>query len=153
MPRKSAAATLAVVDVTKRRLKAPADLPAPVRAIWGRLVDALPGDRFHSSDGPLLALYCRALHQADIAFGKVEKYGAYVADADATNPWLKVADTATKQCATLASKLRLCPQARLDRKVAGPAARTEQDGPKIWDYPTGDDDARSGGAQITPPEE
>ncbi|MEJ7669575.1 MAG: P27 family phage terminase small subunit [Casimicrobiaceae bacterium] len=138
MPRKSAAATLAVVDVRHKRIKAPAELPAPVRAIWSRLVDALPGDRFHSSDGPLLALYCRALHQADLAFGQLEEFGAW---KDEHNPWLKVADITTKQCATLASKLRLCPQARLDRKVAGPAARDELGGPAIWER-LSDDDAR-----------
>jgi len=136
MPRKSAEALLAVVDVRHQRIRAPADLPAPVRAIWSRLVDALPGDRFHSSDGPLLALYCRALHQADLAFGELEEFGAW---KDEHNPWLKVADIATKQCATLASKLRLCPQSRLDRKVAGPAARNEHCGLKIWDRPSDDD--------------
>ena len=109
--------------------------------IWGRLVNALPGDRFHSSDGPLLALYCRALHQADVAFAELEALGA--SREGAINPWLKVCDIATKQSAVLASKLRLCPQARLDRKVAGPAARDEMGGARVWEYPTGDDDAHA----------
>jgi len=137
MPRKSAEALLAVVDVRDQRIRAPADLPAPVRAIWSRLVDALPGDRFYSSDGPLLALYCRSLHQSDLAFGQLEEFGAW--KGGELNPWLRVVDISTKQCATLASKLRLCPQARLDRKVAGPAARNEHGGLKIWDRPSDDD--------------
>ena len=136
MPRRSVEAMLSVVDARHQRIKPPAGLPGPVNEIWGRLVNALPGDRFHSSDGPLLALYCRALHQADLAFGQLEEFGAW---KDEHNPWLRVADIATKQSAVLASKLRLCPQARLDRKVAGPAARNEHGGLKIWDRPSDGD--------------
>jgi P27 family predicted phage terminase small subunit len=132
MPRKSAAAlTTVALDATQRRVSPPPDLPEPARAIWSQLVDSLPGDRFHASDRPLLGLYCRVLHQADVALRAVEKHGAV--DASDTNPWVKVAESAIKQCALLSSKLRLCPQTRMDRKVAGPAAREDQSASKPWE--------------------
>jgi phage terminase small subunit len=94
-------------------------------------VDSLPPDRFHKSDRPLLALYCRHLHQAHVALAKIEEHGA--CDGESLNPWLKVAEAATKQCAVLATKLRLAPQSRLDRKVAGPAARGSGATPPPWE--------------------
>ena len=138
MPRTSAA-SLAVprINTAERRVKPPANLPEPVRKIWAGLVDSLPADRFHSSDWPLLSLYSRFTYQAETALAHVEKAGA--TDGSATNPWLRVADVASKQCAVLATKLRLCPQTRMDRKVAGPAARSRSKR-KPWD-PIGNDDA------------
>jgi P27 family predicted phage terminase small subunit len=132
MPRKSAAA-LSVAPVTSvqaRRVKPPEGLPDPVQALWRQLVESLPADRFHASDRPLLALYCRALHQAQLAFDKLERHGA--AYDDSISPWQRVADSAVKQAATLATKLRLCPQARLDRKVAGPMARNDESEERPW---------------------
>ncbi len=129
MPRTSSAA-LSVAPIVRGRIQPPNDLPEPCRSIWRELVDALPPDRFHASDRPLLVLYCRALHQAALAFEGLEQYGA--ADGDSVSPWLRVADSSTKQAATLATKLRLCPQSRLDRKVAGPAARGG-DAPRPWE--------------------
>lgn len=129
MSRKSAAA-LSVAPIGVRRIQPPNDLPEPCRSIWRELVDSLPPDRFHASDRPLLVLYCRALHQAALAFEALEQYGA--ADGDSVSPWLRVADSAAKQAATLATKLRLCPQSRLDRKVAGPAARGSN-APRPWE--------------------
>ena len=129
--RKSAESlSVAVVNVSHRRVAPPDELPEPVKLIWRELVDALPGDRFHRSDRPLLALYCRALHQASLAFAKLEKHGAFAAGE--LNPWLRVVDVASKQAAVLATKLRLCPQSRLDRKTAGPMARTDNDGARPW---------------------
>jgi phage terminase small subunit len=135
MPRKSVEALrLQSFSASARRVKAPADLPPEIRAIWGELVDALPPDRFHSSDRPLLALYCRALHQASLAFAKLEEHGA--AYETSISPWQKVADTNSKIAASLAVRLRLCPQSRLDRKVAGPAARQLPE-TKPWDRTLG----------------
>jgi phage terminase small subunit len=84
MPRRSAASlAVASISVQARRLKPPEGLPEPALSLWRQLVDALPPDRFHSSDRPLLGLYCRALHQSNVAFEKLEKYGA--ADGDAAS--------------------------------------------------------------------
>lgn len=130
MARKSMAAlAVASLETASRRLKPPADLPEPCRAIWRELVDSLPPDRFHASDRPLLVLYTRALHQAELAYEALEQYGA--AADDSVSPWQRVADSAVKQAATLATKLRLCPLSRMDRKVAGPAARGG-DAPRPW---------------------
>lgn len=132
MARKSLAAlSVASLDTVSRRIKPPADLPEPCRRIWVELVDSLPPDRFHTSDRPLLVLYCRALHQAELAFEALEQYGA--AADDSVSPWQRVADSAVKQAATLATKLRLCPQSRLDRTVAGPAARGGDASNKPWE--------------------
>jgi phage terminase small subunit len=111
-----------ITDIDCRRVAPPAELPEPAKQLWGELVDAFPANRFHVSDRPLLALYCRAVCQANIAFSWLEKCGA--AHGSAISPWQKIADSAVKQVAVLSTRLRLCPQSRLDRKVAGPAART-----------------------------
>ncbi|HKQ22895.1 MAG TPA: P27 family phage terminase small subunit [Burkholderiales bacterium] len=132
MPRRSAASlAVASIEVNARRIKPPPGLPAPVTEIWETLVGSLPANRFHVSDRPLLALYCRALHQAELAFLKLEEFGA--AAGDNVSPWLRVCDSALKSAATLATKLRLCPQARADRKTAGIAARNDHAGPQPWD--------------------
>lgn len=134
MPRKSAAAlSVANLDTRSRRVRPPESLPASAKLVWVELVDSLPADRFHPSDRPLLALYCRALHQAGLAFEAIETHGA--TSGDSINPAVRVADAAVKQAATLATKLRLCPQSRLDRKVAGPAARNDESGPRPWEPP------------------
>lgn len=130
MARKSLAALSVATPIGKHRIQPPADLPEPCRAIWRELVDSLPPDRFHASDRPLLVMYCRALLQAQLAFEALEQYGA--CDGDSVSPWLRVSDSAAKQAATLATKLRLCPQSRLDRKVAGPAARGGNE-PRPWE--------------------
>jgi P27 family predicted phage terminase small subunit len=133
MPRKSAQAmsVAPVVSVEARRVKPPEGLPDAVQVLWRQLVDSLPPDRFHASDRPLLALYCRALHQSNLAFDKLEKHGA--AYDDSISPWQRVADSAVKQVAALATRLRLCPQSRLDRKVAGPMARNDESSERPWD--------------------
>lgn len=132
MPRKSvqALSVAPVVSVEGRRVKPPDDLPAPVAALWRQLVESLPPSRFHASDRPLLALYCRALHQSNLAYEKLERYGA--AADDAVSPWQRVADSAVKQVAVLATRLRLCPQSRMDRKVAGPMARDDAGAERPW---------------------
>jgi hypothetical protein len=67
---------------------------------------------------------------ADCAFKSLEEHGAQ--SGSAVNPAAKLASDAVKQVTALAAKLRLCPSARLDRKVAGPAARLDHGGPKPW---------------------
>ena len=124
----SAQLSVASLELPTRRLAPPTDLPEPCSAIWRSIVDSLPAERFHVSDAPLLALYCRALFQARIAFGKLEDEAA----ATVPSQWLKAAEAASKMAALLATKLRLCPQSRLDMKVAGPMARNVGDLRLMW---------------------
>lgn len=126
MPRKSTASlSVVAIDSKNARLQPPKDMSAPAKQLWVEIVNSLPGDRFHVSDGPLLSLYCSALARAAEAMKQLET---------AADPqWLKFADTHAKLAATLSTKLRLNPQARLDRKVAGPAARDDHSGEKPWD--------------------
>src|SRR5512144_1973630 len=100
MPRKSAASLAAVpLDPTQRRIKPPETLPAAVRTIWTAVVESLPASHFHKSDATLVALYCRALHQATVAFENIEKHGAF--HGTSQNPAVRVADASVKQAATL----------------------------------------------------
>lgn len=126
MPRKSAAsAATTSIDAKAGRVQPPAGLPEPAKQQWLAIVNSLPADRFHPSDRPLLSLYCQTLVRAQEAMDQLDK---------AADPvWLKFTDTLVKLSATLATKLRLCPQARLDRKVAGPMARGDAAKEKPWD--------------------
>lgn len=133
MPRRSAASlTVTPLDASPRRIKPPATLPAPIKELWTAIVESLPATHFHKSDVSLLTLYCRAVHQATLAFKNIERCGAF--DDEAQNPAVRVADTSVKQAATLAAKLRLCPSARLDRTVAGKNARRDHAAPKPWNF-------------------
>ena len=126
MPRRSAASlTVTPLDASPRRIKPPATLPAPIKELWTAIVESLPATHFHKSDVSLLTLYCRAVHQATLAFKTID---------EAQNPAVRVADTSVKQAATLAAKLRLCPSARLDRTVAGKNARRDHAAPKPWNF-------------------
>src|SRR5262245_281755 len=121
--RSTASLTVASLDVAARRLRQPEGLPPPCVALWDAIVASLPADRFHKSDAPLLALYCRAVYQAEQAFASLEQHRA--TNGSELNPWLKVGDIAVKQVATLSARLRLCPQSRLDMKKAGVRARLD----------------------------
>ena len=126
MPRKSAAAaSVAPVTVGRARVQAPDGLPESAKKQWAEIVSSLPADRFHASDRPLLALYCQNVARASHAMAELER--------DPDGPWLKVADVHTKLVSSLAARLRLCPQSRLDRKVAGPAAREDAGQSKPWE--------------------
>src|SRR5947207_7552429 len=120
MPRKSAEARAG--EAWRAKLAPPPVAPSPppdlspaARALWRRIVKSKPADRFEAADLPLLRQFV-VLSAQSIA---VENALAAADVNDDAAPRLErrlrgLAAT----CAGLASRLRLTPQARIDRRAA-----------------------------------
>jgi phage terminase small subunit len=110
MPRKSAASLKVVaIDTHEIRLRPPANLPPPERALFVELVSANPPNHFRPSDLPLLTQYCAAsvLNEQSV----VELRRAPMIDGKAS-PWLQVFEKTNRAVVALSMRLRLSPQAR-----------------------------------------
>lgn len=88
-------------------------------------------DQFHFTrvDVPLLAQFSAASELAERAQAALDEHGA-VSEAGKTSPWLTVLEKSTRACVALAARLRICPQSRFDRLVAGTSSR-----PLPYPYP------------------
>lgn len=129
---KKSAAALAVAPPPRRnRPKPPDGLPVTATEYWCAIVSSLASDYFHPSDLPLLRAYCVSLAALDEARSALAE-GGPVVDGK-TSPWLTVAEKEVRACVALAARLRLAPQSRLDRTVAGPKARNAG-GAAPWEF-------------------
>jgi hypothetical protein len=99
------------------KLTAPPSLNADERALFGELVDACDASHFRESDLPLLISYIQAT--------LISRGAAH--DPDRIALWKK----ATRMQATLATRLRLSPQSRVDPKTLG--RQQPHPGPRPWD--------------------
>jgi phage terminase small subunit len=111
----------------KRRLKAPPHLSEGAGAIFLQTVTAVDPDHFSPVDLPLLEQYAAAADLARQAQKHLDDDGAVVAGK--ASPWLVVAEKAGRSCVALAARLRVCPQSRFDRLVAGANSRPQPDRP------------------------
>jgi len=128
---KQSEAALAVVPIGKARLMPAGDLTPDQDKLWRRLVGSMPEGHFHPSDEPLLRSYVEVtervqLAQAELAKGIVTKRGK-------VSPWLAIYNASVRLQGSLASRLRLAPQARLERSRAGAAARKGASSGQPWD--------------------
>jgi phage terminase small subunit len=103
MPRKSAAANLAIIPGTPRRLAPPRELDATERKIFADLIAASSPDAFRASDLPLLATYCRAISLETRSASELA-----AGDDKALQRWTQ----ACKVMSTMAARLGLSPQSR-----------------------------------------
>ena len=103
--RKSAANLATLIDVTgtPSRLTTPAGLTKPERLLFDFIVDASPPHHFRDSDQPLLVSYVQACLMAR--------------DAAKTPAKIAIFERVVRLQVTLATKLRLSPQTRLDPKT------------------------------------
>ena len=117
--RKSAAelATLPGVDGKPPRLKPPPHLNDDERSLFDELVGACDPRHFVESDLPLLASYVQATLIARDAAHAPSKIVLW--------------EKAVRMQATLATRLRLSPQSRIDPKTVG--RRQEFQGPLPWE--------------------
>jgi hypothetical protein len=129
MPRKSAASYVLPVVHPKPSLPRPsADLaPEPLR-IFNQLIAGAPAGHFRASDGPLLEAYAVAIAQAHRADREIAATGPVVNDR--ASPWLRVQADAARTIASLAMRLRLCPQARASARST---ARGNGPGVSVYD--------------------
>ena len=108
--RTSAAELVSVrVDGQPPPLDPPACLSKDERALFEEIVSACSTRHFVASDAPLLVGYVQAIALARNAIGKA------ATNTEALQTWEK----ATRMMATLATRLRLAPQARIDPKTLG----------------------------------
>ena len=108
MPRRSSA-DLAVIPIKPRdhRLQPPDDLEPNAAAIFRDVVMSCPASQFAAADVHLLVAFAQAVQISRRSAG----------DPALIQQW----ERATKLVAQLATKLRLSPSSRLDRKTAGRA--------------------------------
>jgi len=99
--------TVVPIERGRQRLEPPADLSATEASLFRSIVANCSPDHFVPSDVPLLVSYI----QSTLLSRRAAK--ALATDAAALNVW----DRATRMQATLATRLRLAPQARSDPKA------------------------------------
>jgi len=110
---------LVAIDLTGKpsRLTPPSSLNDDEQALFSELVGACDASHFRESDLPLLISYIQAT--------LISRAAAH--DPDRIVLWEK----ATRMQATLATRLRLSPQSRVDPKTIG--RQQPQRGPLPWD--------------------
>jgi hypothetical protein len=101
------ATNVITVEGGRRRLEPPADLTATEAAIFREIIATCSADHFVDSDRHLLVSFVQAT--------LLSRKAAKTLETDATA--LQIWDKATKMQATLATRLRLAPQARTDPKA------------------------------------
>ena len=97
-------------------IKPPAELSPEAAAVWVEIVTACPSDHFVESDGPLLERYAKAIVRCREAEAELAQTG-HVIGSNKNNqpmqsPWVSVLAQAERTVATMATGLRLAPQAR-----------------------------------------
>lgn len=139
MPRKSRASlAIGPVDRVRPRLVPSEGMGEDARKVFVELVAANPPQHFTASDWPLLAQYVEMILQAELAARAIEREGAVLANGRA-NPWVGIQRGALRSMGVLANRLRLCPGARSDAKIAGRALERHVP-PSYYDLQRGRDD-------------
>lgn len=107
---------------------APDDMTPGQVARWDLTVRSFPSDWFRASDLPLLVELIRAHDMADQLHQRI----AGTADLAELKTLLQLRDAETRRAASLATKLRMPPQSRSDRHLAGRMAR-DASGNRPWE--------------------
>lgn len=108
---------------TKGRLKPPPTLPDSAIAIFEQVVSAVDPEHFSAVDLPLLEQYAVAADLAQQAQHHIEQNGAVVGGK--LNSWMAVQEKSCRSMVALSARLRICPQSRFDRLVAGANSRPQ----------------------------
>lgn len=115
------------------RLPAP-DWLAPAQAReWVEIVNSLPADYFRPSDGPMLAAYCCAAAAHRAASEELESGGLILEGQKGyrfPNPAAAIMSQQSSTMSQLATKLRLCPSARIAKGMKAPKG---VGGTRPWD--------------------
>lgn len=128
---KSAIESLTSPDAIPRMIKPPAHLSEAESKLFREIISMVPASHFLPSDVPLLASYCSATILSRKALRMIERDAAFV----------PIWERSVRVQASLATRLRLSPQSRLDPKTLGRAARNSL-APSAYDLMRGftDDD-------------
>lgn len=123
---------------TAKRLKPPPALSEPAQRVFEHVVGAVDPGHFSEVDLPLLEAYATSAAMATLSAQMLEQEGAVV-DGKA-NAWLTVQEKAQRSLVALSARLRICPQSRFDRLVAGSNTRPQLRQPRSSGLLAGDDD-------------
>jgi hypothetical protein len=131
MPRKSAEA-LAAIDVQGKpmRLDPPETLTADERTLFLDIVNSCDPRHFRPADEPLLNRYVESVLLAEQAAYELRLQGAVVGGK--VNAWVVVQEKAIRAMVSLAARLRLAPQSRLDSRTAE-REKAQYVGPAPWE--------------------
>ncbi|MES2842467.1 MAG: hypothetical protein V4794_19485 [Pseudomonadota bacterium] len=108
---------------TAKRLRPPPALSEPALKVFDHVVGAVDPGHFSEVDLPLLEAYATSAAMATLSAQMLEQEGAVV-DGKA-NAWLTVQEKAQRSLVALSARLRICPQSRFDRLVAGSNSRPQ----------------------------
>lgn len=114
------------------RVQPPADLPDAERAVFVMITESVDPAHFHVTDMPLLTQYASAAVLARTAADKITAEGAVLPDGKVSG-WVGVFEKSSRACVALAARLRLAPQSRYDRLVAGSNTRPQPGTRKPWE--------------------
>ena len=119
MPRKSAAASMfpSYGNGHLTRLQPGSDMPADAAVVFRHITASTAPGHFVEADRDLLHRYCQAVADARQSDRELVANG-FVVDGKPSS-WLQIQAQANKAIATLATRLRLSPQSRIDPKTAG----------------------------------
>ena len=131
MPRRSAA-DLSVLRVDGRpdRLVPPATLAPDARATFLTIVKSVEPEHFRPGDVHLLCRMAVACVWSERAEHGLELDGGIVDGRP--SPWIVIQEKQIRAVAVLATKLRLCPQSRVDARSGARTASTYT-GPVPWE--------------------
>lgn len=107
------------------RPKAPRHLPKRAKKLWKEITESLPSDYFRVAELNLLEKYVMAIHIYELALVQVNKHGLVIPMGGngyfVVNPALVICNKQVALMSTLATKLRLTPNSRVSKWVAGSA--------------------------------
>ena len=103
------------------------------KVIFQHIVSNVDESHFSEVDRPLLDTYCHAAALGTQAAQRLDTDGAVI-DGKAS-PWLAVSEKCGKVLVAVSARLRICPQSRFDRLVAGSNGRPQISGNNQFDDP------------------
>lgn len=116
---------------TGRRVQPMNTLSPAALAVFRHIVSSVDPSHFSEVDLPLLESYANNAALATHAALQIDGEGAVIDGRP--SPWLGVAEKAAKQLVALSARLRVCPQSRFDRLVAGSNSRPQNTTRRPWD--------------------
>jgi hypothetical protein len=121
------------VRANQQRPGPPDELTPPQAELWRAVVASSPEGWFREGD-VLLAAFCRHSVSANELARLIDSYGAVPDDLRSFGRLLAMRERETRMLSSLATKLRLTPQARMHPRSAGRAFDNVSTGPKPWEY-------------------
>jgi P27 family predicted phage terminase small subunit len=106
--------------------RCPTWLPTDAKRTWKKIVNSNPPDWFRDSDLPLLESYCLSYSQMRDAHTVLETEGIYTSNAAGSviaHPAMKIISDCQSRLSMLATKMRLCQNARHTDTVATTAKK------------------------------